>query len=67
MVDVGIEKENTGVLIEVVGKESLDAQVEADAAAITEAETKEAEDAAKLEKATAQAELAEAVPAMERA
>jgi dynein heavy chain len=67
MVDVGIEKEKTGELIEVVGRESLDAQVEADAAAITEADTKQAEDAAKLEKATAQAELAEAIPAMERA
>jgi hypothetical protein len=34
MVDVGIEKEKTGELIEIVGRESLDAQKEADAAAI---------------------------------
>ena len=34
MVDVGIEKEKTNELIEVVGRESLIAEKEADAAAI---------------------------------
>jgi dynein heavy chain len=47
MVDVGIEKVKTGELIEIVGRESVDAQTEADAAAIvqenTEIAQKEAE------------------------
>jgi len=34
MIDVGIEKEKTNELIEVVGKESLIAEKEADAASI---------------------------------
>jgi hypothetical protein len=39
MVDVGIEKEKTNELIEIVGRESLDAEKEANAAAIQEEET----------------------------
>ena len=41
MIDVGIEKEKTNELIEVVGKESLIAEKEADAASIQQAETEE--------------------------
>jgi dynein heavy chain len=67
MVDVGIEKEKTGELIEIVNKESADAAVEADAAAIKEEDTIAATEAAKKEKAAADAELSEAIPAMERA
>jgi dynein heavy chain len=67
MVDVGIEKEKTDELIEVVGRESLDAEKEAEAAAVQEAETIEFANAAKAEKAAADRELAEAIPAMERA
>jgi len=39
MVDVGIEKQKTDELIEIVGRESTDAEKEADAAAIQENET----------------------------
>jgi len=67
MVDVGIEKEKTDELIEVVGRESLDAEKEAEAAAVQEAETIMFANAAKAEKAAADCELAEAIPAMERA
>jgi hypothetical protein len=64
MVDVGIEKEKTGELIEIVGRESIDAEKEASAAAIVQADTEEASEAAKKEKTSAEAELAEAIPAM---
>ena len=47
MVDVENEKKNTNELIEVVGKESLDAQKEADAAAIQAEETDKVANAAK--------------------
>jgi dynein heavy chain len=67
MVDVGIEKEKTNELIEVVGRESLIAEKEADAAAIQQAETEKMTQAAKEQKAACDTELAEAVPAMERA
>lgn len=67
MVDVEHEKAKTNELIEIVGKESLDAQKEADAAAIQAEETDKIANAAKEEKAQADAELAEAIPAMERA
>lgn len=67
MVDVEHEKAKTNELIEIVGKESLDAQKEADAAAIQAEETDKVANAAKEEKAAADAELAEAIPAMERA
>lgn len=67
MVDVEHEKAKTNELIEIVGKESLDAQKEADAAAIQAEETDKVANAAKEEKASADAELAEAIPAMERA
>jgi dynein heavy chain len=67
MVDVEVEKKKTGELIEIVNKESADAQVEADAAAIQEAETIELSNAAKKTKSDCDKELAEAIPAMERA
>jgi dynein heavy chain len=67
MVDVEHEKKKTDELIEIVNKESADAQVDADAAAVQEAETIELTNAAKAEKAACDTELAEAVPAMERA
>lgn len=67
MVDVGIEKEKTNELIEIVGRESLDAEKEADAAAIQEEETIALTNQAKAEKAACDGELAEAIPAMERA
>jgi hypothetical protein len=64
MVDVGIEKEKTNELIEIVGKESADAQREAEAAAEQEKETIALTEAAKLEKANCDKELADAIPAM---
>jgi dynein heavy chain len=67
MKDVAEEKVKTNALIEVVNKESADAAVEADAAAIQEADTNKAADAAELEMKTANGELAEALPAMEAA
>jgi len=67
MIDVGIEKEKTNELIEVVGRESLIAEKEADAAAIQQAETEKMTEAAKAQKAACDVELADAVPAMERA
>lgn len=67
MVDVGVEKEKTDQLIEIVGRESLDAEKEAEAAAEQEEETIALTEAAKKEKASADEELAEAIPAMEKA
>jgi dynein heavy chain len=67
MVDVEIETKKTDELIEIVNKESADAKVEADAAAIQETETIAMTEAAKAEKDACDIELAEAVPAMERA
>ena len=67
MVDVANEKEKTGKLIEIVNKESADAAVEADAAAIQEEETNKAAAAAEEQMAIAKGELAEALPAMEAA
>lgn len=67
MIDVGVEKEKTDELIEIVGRESLDAEREASAAAVQEAETTALTNAAKAEKAKADGELAEAVPAMQAA
>lgn len=67
MVDVENEKAKTNELIEIVGKESLDAEKEADAAAIQAEETDKIANEAKAEKAGADAELAEAIPAMEAA
>lgn len=67
MVDVENEKAKTNELIEVVGRESLDAEKEADAAAIQAEETDKIANEAKAEKAAADAELAEAIPAMEAA
>jgi len=67
MVDVAVEIEKTNELIEIVGKESLDAEKEGAIAAEQEAETNKLSDAAKAEKAACDAELAEAIPAMERA
>jgi len=67
MVDVGVEKEKTDELIEIVGRESLDAEKEAAAAAVQEAETMALTNEAKAEKAKADGELAEAIPAMQAA
>jgi len=67
MVDVGIEIEKTNELMIVVGKESEDAAKEAALAGIQEAEVTEITNSAKKEKADCDIELAEAVPAMERA
>lgn len=67
MEDVEVEKKNTDILIENVGKESEIAQVEKDKAKIQEDETNEATRMANEEKAKAEAELAEAVPAMKAA
>lgn len=67
MVDVENEKKKTNELIEIVGRESLDAEKEADAAAIQAEETDKIANEAKAEKAAADAELAEAIPAMEAA
>ena len=67
MVDVEEEKKKTGEIIEVVIRESADAARESEIAAVQEANTIEATENAKKEKAGADAELAEAIPAMERA
>jgi len=67
MVDVEVEIEKTNELMEIVGRESTDAQKEADVAAIQEADTILATNNAKAEKESAEKELAEAVPAMQRA
>jgi len=67
MKDVEIEKSNTDELIEIVGRESLDADKEAGAASLQEDEVTALTNAAKAEKAEADQELSEAVPAMERA
>lgn len=67
MVDVGVEREKTDELIAIVGKESLEAEKEAAAAAVTAAEADKATTEANAEKAKAEGELAEALPAMKRA
>jgi dynein heavy chain len=67
MIDVGIEKEKTNELIEVVGRESLIAEKEAEAASVQQAETEKMTEAAKVKKAECDAELADAIPAMKRA
>lgn len=67
MVDVGIEKEKTDELIEVVGREKAIAEKESADAAVQQAEVEEISANAKKEKETADAELAKAIPAMERA
>jgi hypothetical protein len=67
MVDVEEEKRKTDELIKIVGAQSLDAQKEAEAAGVQEAETNELCDAARAEKAAADVQIAEAIPAMERA
>ena len=67
MVDVGIEKEKTDELIEVVGKETEIAEKESEAAAIQQKEVEEITAMAKAEKQAADKELGEAIPAMERA
>lgn len=67
MVDVGIEKEKTDELIEVVGKETEFAEKESGEAAIQQKDVEEVTANAKAEKAAADAELAEAIPAMEAA
>lgn len=67
MKDVEIEKEKTDKLIEVVTKESGLAEKEAEAASVQADETELIATAAKKKKADADAELAEAIPAMEAA
>lgn len=67
MVDVGVEREKTDELIAIVGRESLEAEKEADAAAIQKAEATKLTQEAEAEKAKAEEELAEAIPAMEAA
>lgn len=67
MVDVEKEKEKTNELIEIVGKESLDAEREQDLAKIQEDETSKLAQNAENEKAKANKELEEAVPAMKAA
>lgn len=67
MVDVGVEREKTDELIAIVGRESLEAEKEADAAAIQGAEAAQLTQEAEAEKAKAEEELAEAIPAMEAA
>lgn len=67
MVDVETEKEKTNELIEIVGKESLDAEKEQNAAAVQEEETIKYANAANAEKQAANKELEEAIPAMKAA
>jgi dynein heavy chain len=67
MVDVEKEKEKTNELIEIVGRESLDAEREQDLARIQEDETSKLAQNAENEKAKANKELEEAVPAMKAA
>lgn len=67
MVDVAEEIRKTEELMVIVGKESEDAAKEAAAAAIQEENVTELTNNAKKEKADCDAELAEAIPAMERA
>lgn len=67
MVDVAAEREKTDALIEVVGQETTVAEKESADAAVQQAEVEEITAAAKKEKETADAELAKAIPAMERA
>ena len=67
MVDVEKEKEKTNELIEIVGKESLDAEKEQEIAQVQENETIALTNAANVEKAKAGKELEEAIPAMKAA
>ena len=67
MVDVEQEKAKTGELIEIVGRESLDAQREQDLANIQATETNKLAAEAEAVKATANKELEEAIPAMKAA
>lgn len=67
MIDVEKEKEKTGELIEIVGRESLDAEKEQDMARVQEDETTKLANMAEQEKAKANKELEEAVPAMKAA
>ena len=67
MVDVEKEKEKTNELIEIVGRESLDAEREQDLARLQEEETSKLAQNAENEKAKANKELEEAVPAMKAA
>ena len=67
MVDVEKEKEKTNELIEIVGRESLEAEREQDAAKVQEDETTALANQAEAEKAKANKELEEAIPAMKAA
>jgi len=67
MADVAVEVKNTGILIEVVNKESADASIEQAKANEQAAETQVSVDAAEALLASADKELAAAIPAMEAA
>ena len=67
MIDVEQEKAKTGELIEIVGRESLDAQREQDLANIQATDTNKLAAEAEAEKAKANKELEEAIPAMKAA
>lgn len=67
MVDVEREKDKTNELIEIVGKESLDAEKEQDIAKVQEEETLAMTESANQEKGKAEKELSEAIPAMKAA
>lgn len=67
MKDVAIEVKKTAELIEIVNKEKADAKVEADAAAVQEEEVNKESAQAQSIKDECDKELAEAIPAMERA
>lgn len=64
MVDVGIEKEKTNELIEFVGKESVDAEIEANAASIQAKETEDITTSANATKQEADKSLEAAIPKM---
>lgn len=67
MKDVAIEVKKTAELIEIVNKEKADAKVEADAAAVQEEDVNKESAQAQAIKDDCDKELAEAIPAMERA
>ena len=67
MVDVEKEKEKTNELIEIVGRESLEAEREQQIASVQEEETTKLANQADNEKAKANKELEEAIPAMKAA
>lgn len=67
MVDVGEERTKTNALIEYVGREQGDAEIEADAAAVQAKETEEITNQANETKANADKSLESAIPKMKAA